>query len=168
MKRSVKFFSLLLSVLILLQIPLSAGAFEISAMTQEQWDTYYASLCDDNTLPTLCVGANETQLNITWHADKSTASPRVRLATNDQMTDAVEFTGATIPAENDTQLVCRVTMTGIEPDTAYYYQWYTGSGWSERASYTSKSFDSYKALVVGDIQIGDVVHFVTIRQTVHQ
>ena len=45
-------------------------------------------------------------------------------------------------------------MTGIEENSTYYYQWYTDSGWSEAYKYESKGFDSYKMLVVGDIQIG--------------
>lgn len=154
MKKTVRLVSLMLCALMLIQLPLSAGAFEISSMTKEQWDTYYASLADGNTLPTLCVGADETQLNLTWHSDKAAASAKVRLAKNAQMENAVEFTGETVAAENDGQLVCRVTLTGIEENTSYYYQWNTGSGWSETASYTSKAFDGYKALVVGDIQIG--------------
>ena len=62
--------------------------------------------------------------------------------------------GKTTEAENDEQLVCRVEITGLEENTTYYYQWYTGTEWSKACKYETKSFDSHKALVIGDIQIG--------------
>jgi len=70
------------------------------------------------------------------------------------MVGATEFTGETVPSENEEQLVCRVVMTGIEENSTYYYQWYTENGWSEAYKYESKGFDSFKMMLIGDIQIG--------------
>lgn len=124
MKRSFKFLAVLLSVILTLQCAMvsSFAAFDDKSMTKEEWDETYSSLRDENTLPTLCVGADETQLNICWHAAKDKAQPTVRLAKSADMSGYVEFKGETTPAENDEQLVCRVTMTGIEENTTYYYQ----------------------------------------------
>ncbi len=150
-----KITAIVLCFTMLLPFTLSASAgFDTSSLTREEWDDVYSALRDDNTLPMLCVGANETELNICWHADKETASPQVRLSKCYDMTDAVVFNGETTPAETEQQLVCRVTITGIEENTTYYYQWYGDNGWSEAYKYTSNSFDSYKMMVVGDIQIG--------------
>ncbi len=155
MKKTFKILSVFMSVLLLIQGTFSASAaFDNHSLTQDEWNGVYAENIGKNDLPTLCVGADETQLNICWHADKSTATPKVRMADNKAMTGAVTFEGETTPAENDTQLVCRVTMTGIEENSTYYYQWYTDNGWSEAYKYESKGFDSYKLMVVGDIQIG--------------
>ncbi|MBQ8016215.1 MAG: metallophosphoesterase family protein [Clostridia bacterium] len=155
MKKAVRFFAVMMALLMLMQAPfVSSGAFDDHSMTQEEWNKLYADLRDENTLPTLCVGADETQLNITWHAAKDKAQAKVRLAKNKSMTDAVVFEGETVEAENDEQLVCRVTMTGIEENTTYYYQWYTEKGWSDAKKYESKGFDEFKMLLVGDIQIG--------------
>ena len=153
MKRTIKTLALVLAMLMLMQ-SFSVAAFDDKGMTEDEWKELYASLRDENTLPTLCVGADETELNICWHADKDTATPKVRMADNKEMADATVFEGETTPAENEEQLVCRVTMTGIEENSTYYYQWYTDSGWSKAEKYESKGFDSYKMLVVGDIQIG--------------
>ena len=153
MKRTIKTLALALVMLMLMQ-SFSVAAFDDKGMTKDEWKALYASLRDENTLPTLCVGADETELNICWHADKDTATPKVRMADNKAMADATVFEGETTPAENEEQLVCRVTMTGIEENSTYYYQWYTDSGWSKAEKYESKGFDSYKMLVVGDIQIG--------------
>ena len=67
----------------LLQICVFAFAdFNAPALTKPEWDSYYASLKDDNTLPMLCVGANESEVSLCWHADKDTAVAQVRLADN--------------------------------------------------------------------------------------
>lgn len=154
MKRTKKFTALFLAALLLLLNTLSASAFDDHSMTNEEWQELYNSQITENTLPALCVGANETELNICWHADRAAAIPKVQLSKNADMTDAVVFTGETTPAENEAQLVCRVTLTGIEENTVYYYQWYTDNGWSEAYKYESKGFTNFKMLVMGDIQIG--------------
>lgn len=156
MKRTFRILSVLLSVILALQCVLfsSSAAFDDKSMTKEEWDNTYSSLRDENTLPTLCVGADETQLNVCWHAAKDKADPKVRLAKSADMSGYVEFAGETTPAETEEQLVCRVTMTGIEKNTTYYWQWLGEDGWSETYKYESKGFDSYKMLLVGDIQIG--------------
>ena len=150
--KKIRFVALVMALLMLMQA--SAVAFDDKSMTQAEWDNLYADLRDENTLPMLCVGADETQLNLTWHVAKDKAVAKVKLAKNKSMSGAVVFEGETVPAENDEQLVCRVTMTGIEENTTYYYQWYTENGWSAAKKYESKGFDSYKMLLVGDIQIG--------------
>lgn len=153
MKRTFKTLALVLAMLMLMQA-FGVSAFDDKGMTEAEWKEHYADLCDENTLPTLCVGADETELNICWHADKDTATPKVRMADNKAMANATVFEGETTPSENEEQLVCRVTMTDIKENTTYYYQWYTDSGWSEACKYETKGFDSYKMLVIGDIQIG--------------
>lgn len=143
MKKATKILAMFLSVVLLSQGVFSASAaFDDKSLTQEEWDSVYENLIDENTLPTLCVGADETQLNICWHAAKDKAVPKVRLADNKAMANAKVFEGETTPAENENQLVCRVTMTGIEENSTYYYQWYSESGWSEAYKYESKCFDS--------------------------
>ncbi len=133
---------------------LGTSADTVKKMSREEWDTLYSSLKDDNTLPMLCVGADQTQLGLVWHAPKDTAKAEVKFAKNENMADAVTFTGQIDPADNDAQVVCRVDITGVEENTTYFYQWYTGTEWSEVCEYQSKSFDSYKMMVIGDIQIG--------------
>ena len=90
MKRTFRTLALVLAMLMLMQ-SFSVAAFDSKSMTENEWKELYASLRDENTLPTLCVGANETQLNICWHADKDTAKAKVRLADNKAMQNAVVF-----------------------------------------------------------------------------
>ncbi len=154
MKKSTKIISLLLASLLLFASSFSLSSAENTRVTKEDWQKLYDSKINENTLPSLCVGSDETQLNICWHADKDSAAAKVLFADNAEMLDAVEFTGELTPAENEYQYVCRVTISGIEENSTYYYKWYTDNGWSEAYKYESKSFGSFKMLVVGDIQIG--------------
>ena len=142
------------TMLIFSVFAVSPSAYNTQKLTQEEWNTLYESLKDDNTLPMLCVGADETQLGLVWHAPKETAKAEVKLSKNENMADAVTFSGQIDPADNDTQVVCRVDITGIEENTTYFYQWYTGTEWSEVCEYQSRSADAYKMMVIGDIQIG--------------
>ena len=155
MKKATKVLAIFMTLTLLFQSAFSSSAaFDNRSLTQEEWNAVYADKIDENTLPTLCVGADETELNICWHAAKDKAVAKVMLAKDEAMTNATVFEGETTPAENESQLVCRVTMTGIEENTTYYYKWYSENGWSEAYKYESKSFDSYKMMVIGDIQIG--------------
>ena len=153
MKKTV---SVLISAVMLLQMSVgSTAAFNAPKLEKEEWDMYYSSLIEENTLPTLNVGADQTQINLCWHCDKDKAEAKVELATSSDMSDAKTFTGTTTASENDTQVVCRVTVTGLEEKTTYYYRWYTENGWSEPERYETKSFGDHKAMVVGDIQIAE-------------
>lgn len=154
MKNILRAISLVLAISLISGCLVSAGAFDSMPLTQEQWQERYESLIGENTLPLLCVGSDETELNLTWHAAKDAAYPEVKLSKNADMSGAVTFSGETAEAENEEQLVCRVTMTGIEENTVYYYSYHSEKGWSEPAKYESKGFDSYKMMVIGDIQIG--------------
>ncbi len=153
MKKKIAFF---LSVVMLFQLSFgSMAAFNAPYLDKENWDMLYQSQVEDNTLPMLNVGADETQVSLCWHTDKDTAKAEVKVSNSSDMSDAKTFTGTTTPAENDSQVVCRVTVTGLTENTSYFYQWYTDNGWSEVKNYETKSFTDHKALVVGDIQIAE-------------
>ena len=127
-----KFLALILSAILVISVfSMNASAYSTEKLTQEEWDTLYSSLKDDNTLPMLCAGADETQLGLVWHAPAIPAKAEVRVSKNSDMSDYVTFTGQIDPSENKEQVVCRVDITGIEENTTYFYQWYTGEKWSE-------------------------------------
>lgn len=150
-----KIIALLLSFILVFQLSVvSFAAFDAPKLSQAEWDKLYNSLKDDNTLPMLCVGADETEVRLVWHADKDAAKPEVKIGKGEAMKNVKTFKGETAEAENEEQVVCRVTVSGLEENTTYYYQWHTGEKWSEKCKYETKSFTSHKAIVIGDIQIG--------------
>ncbi len=134
---------------------IASADFTAPKLTRDEWDSLYNSYYPYNNLPMLCVGADETEVSLCWHSDKTNAVAAVRFSENEDMTDYKEFSGIKTDAEKDTQVVCRVTISGIKENTTYYYQWHTGTEWSEVCKYESKSFGKHKALVVGDIQIAE-------------
>ena len=67
-----KLVAIALSLAMLLGIGVVSFAdFNAPKLTKEEWTGYYMSLRDENTLPTLNVGADETQVSLCWHADKA-------------------------------------------------------------------------------------------------
>lgn len=134
----------------------SSAAFEAPLLNRDEWNALYTESIEGNTLPMLCVGADETEVSLCWHADKNEAMAEVLLSESEEMANAKTFSGQTTAAENNTQLVCRVTVDGLKENTTYYYQWNTGKNWSEICKFETKSFTNHKVMIVGDIQISEV------------
>ncbi len=152
-----KMISIVIGIIMITQTMLTANCdFHAPKLSKEEWEGIYSSLSTDNDLPTLNVGADETQVSLCWHADADKAVSEVRLAKNADMSDFLTFKGETTPAEKDSQVVCRVLITNLEENTTYYYQWNTGNGWSKAYKYETKSFGDHKVMVVGDIQITEI------------
>lgn len=149
-----KIIALVLCLTLFFQFGIQAFAeFNAPALTQEEWDVLYSENIEKNDLPTLNVGADETQVSLCWHSDADKAVAEVRLSENENMENSVTFKGITTAAEKPEQVVCRVTITGLEENTTYYYQWHTGYNWSKAYKYETKSFSAHKAIIVGDIQV---------------
>lgn len=151
-----KFLAIILTISLVLSANVLAFAdFNAPKLTRDEWNMLYNSNYPYNNLPMLCVGSNESEVSLCWHADKSDANPCVRLSLNDDMSDYKEFTGKITAAEKDSQVVCRVAITDLKENTVYYYQWNIGKEWSNIYKYETKAFGNHKALVVGDIQIAE-------------
>ena len=152
-----KFISLLIGIIMTTQtIIIGNSEFNAPTLSQDEWNEVYSSLSNSNDLPTLNVGSDETQVSLCWHADSDKAVAEVRLAKNAEMNDYISFKGTITPAEKDSQVVCRVTISGLVENTTYYYQWHTGNEWSKVYKYETKSFGDHKMMIVGDIQITEV------------
>ena len=113
-----KALSIILGV-ILAVIPCAVAfaAFDAPKLNRKEWDDLYTKNLDNNTIPMLCVGEDETQVSLCWHAGKSEANATVRLSEKEDMSEAKTFTGKTTDAENAQQLVCRVTISGLKENT---------------------------------------------------
>lgn len=123
-------------------------------MSQAEWDAYWETVKGDNTQIALNPGSDETELNFNWHSDVSLKIPRIRISKNADMSDYTEFKGTSLLADNKQQ-TNRVTVTGLEENTKYYYSYSLGkNNWSEPQFYRTLSSKSFKALFISDVQCG--------------
>lgn len=119
---------------------------------KNNWDTYSSNYENVSLTP----GSNESQLNFAWYS-KTQETAKVKIAKNEKMSDAVEFTGSqeTAVEINSTQYYSnKVTVKNLEENTTYYYQVFKNGNWEEPVTYETKSFSDFSFLYVGDPQIG--------------
>ena len=130
------------------------GSAEWTAWTQE-WNT----VATDYTQVSLTPGADETELNFAWYSQDngSAATPVVHFGTNRNSLRAYTGTAGDV----DTSLTGgvayhynHVTVTGLTPNTTYYYTVEKNGVQTEVETYQTRSFDTVKMLYVGDPQIG--------------
>ena len=130
------------------------GSAEWTAWTQE-WNTVAA----DYTKVSLTPGADETELNFAWYSldNGSAATPVVHFGTDRNSLQSYTGTAGDV----DTSLTGgvayhynHVTVTGLEPNTTYYYTVEKNGVQTEVETYETRSFDTVKMLYVGDPQIG--------------
>ena len=130
------------------------GSAEWTAWTQE-WNTVAA----DYTKVSLTPGADETELNFAWYSldNGSAATPVVHFGTDRNSLQSYTGTAGDV----DTSLTGgvayhynHVTVTGLEPNSTYYYTVEKNGVQTEVETYETRSFDTVKMLYVGDPQIG--------------
>ena len=130
------------------------GSDEWTAWTQE-WNT----VATDYTQVSLTPGADETELNFAWYSQDngSAATPVVHFGTDRNNLRSYTGTAGAV----DTSLTDgvayhynHVTVTGLAPNTTYYYTVEKNGAQTEAETYQTRSFDTVKMLYVGDPQIG--------------
>ena len=121
----------------------------------EEWNT----VATDYTQVSLTPGEDETELNFAWYSldNGSAATPVVHFGTSRNSLTAYTGTAGDV----DTSLTGgvayhynHVTVTGLEPNTTYYYTVEKNGEQTEVETYETQSFDTVKMLYVGDPQIG--------------
>lgn len=133
-----------------------------------KWKTEWETVKTDYQKVAITVGADETKLNFSWYS-KTQETPKVRVALSKDMKGAVEFTGTqdktpkyisaegksvATAEEGEAYYASKVSTEGVAENTTYYYQYFQNGEWSEAIEFTTQDFDSYKALLFGDPQIG--------------
>ena len=128
----------------------------------DAWQAYkdnWENLSSDYTKVSLTPGKDETELNFAWYSKKgdSEGTPVVHFGTDESALD--EFTGTVADVDQsltgDTAYEYNyVTVTGLKPETTYYYTVERNGEQSDVVEYTTKKTDTVKMLYVGDPQIG--------------
>ena len=128
-----------------------------SATKWEQWKNNWAAYSSNYEHVSLTPGADETQLNYAWYSH-TVETPKVRVATKQNMDGAIEFEGTQTEAvtiDGVKYYSNKVIVKNLKEDTNYYYQVMQNGKWQDAEVYTTKSFSEFSFLYVGDPQIGD-------------
>lgn len=127
-----------------------------SATKWNQWKSNWASYSSNYEHVSLTPGADETQLNYAWYSH-TVETPKVRVATKQNMDGAIEFEGTQTEAvtiDGVKYYSNKVIVKNLKADTNYYYQVMQNGKWQDTETYTTKSFSEFSFLYVGDPQIG--------------
>ena len=127
-----------------------------SATKWEQWKNNWAAYSSNYEHVSLTPGADETQLNYAWYSH-TVETPKVRVATKQNMEGAIEFEGTQTEAvtiDGVKYYSNKVIVKNLKEDTNYYYQVMQNGKWQDAEVYTTKSFSEFSFLYVGDPQIG--------------
>ncbi len=106
----------------------------------------------------LSVGANETQMNFTWHCTASDAGSLL-IAMESKLVDGAMPAGAasyeaSSAENNDGKYTNKVTVTGLTAGTTYAYQIVNGETVSEINTFTTDDGGKFSFAFVADPQIG--------------
>ncbi len=123
------------------------------------WDANWADTAADFTKVSLTPGADDTQLNFAWYSEKSdsAATPVVHFGTDKDNLETFEGTAGDVDQEltgDKAYEYNHVTVTGLEPETTYYYIVEKNGQQTDVCEYKTQKTDTVKMLYVGDPQIG--------------
>ena len=122
----------------------------------------FLTICSIATVCTkvsLTPGADDTQLNFAWYSEKSdsAATPVVHFGTDKDNLETFEGTAGDVDQEltgDKAYEYNHVTVTGLEPETTYYYTVEKNGQQTDVCEYKTQKTDTVKMLYVGDPQIG--------------
>ena len=125
----------------------------------QAWTEGWAARATDYTQVSLTPGADETQLNFAWYSKDAdgAATPVVHFGTDRNNLASFEGTSAAVDSsltDGEAYSYNHVTVTGLQPNTTYYYSVEKSGAETEVQTYTTGDFESAQILYVGDPQIG--------------
>lgn len=125
----------------------------------QAWTEGWATLAADYTQVSLTPGADETQLNFAWYSKDAdgAATPVVHFGTDRNNLASFEGASAAVDSsltDGEAYSYNHVTVTGLQPNTTYYYTVEKSGAETEVQTYTTGDFESAQILYVGDPQIG--------------
>ncbi len=125
----------------------------------QAWTEGWAALAADYTQVSLIPGADETQLNFAWYSKDAdgAATPVVHFGTDRNNLASFEGASAAVDSsltDGEAYSYNHVTVTGLQPNTTYYYTVEKSGAETEVQTYTTGDFESAQILYVGDPQIG--------------
>lgn len=118
----------------------------------ESWSKYFDEYVTTYGNPLMSPGSNDTERNFSWYSPKNSKNCAVVISENEDMSNSVSFKGKTTKTpEGDN--VNKVTVSGLEEDTTYYYKCVTSASESAVAKFTTISDNEFTAMYVTDIHV---------------
>ncbi|MGL5312668.1 MAG: fibronectin type III domain-containing protein, partial [Peptostreptococcaceae bacterium] len=124
-----------------------------NSISWQQWREEWEKIKDDWTQLSLTPGKNASELNLAWYSLEGESLPKVKIGTKMDMSDSKEFDGTQSKAVKG-YMSNKITITGLQENTSYYYSYGTEGKWSEPVLYKTQSTDKFGFILVGDPQIG--------------
>lgn len=125
-----------------------------------KWEKEWENIKNDWTQISLTPGSDESQLNFAWYSLATDSSiPKLKIGKGKKMEEMKEYTAvqtdATKDEKNDISYKSnKVTVTGLEENTTYYYSYQINGKWSAVEKYQTQSAKKFSFIYVGDPQIG--------------
>ena len=128
----------------------------------DAWQAYkdnWETLASDYTKVSLTPGKDDTELNFAWYSEKTDkeGTPVVHFGTDKDALETFDGTAGDVDQSLTGDKAYEynyVTVTGLQPETTYYYTVERNGEQSEPVEYTTGKNDSVQILYVGDPQIG--------------
>ena len=125
----------------------------------QAWTAGWEALAADYTQVSLTPGANETELNFAWYSKDAdgAATPVVHFGADQNNLAAFEGVSAAVDSSltgGEAYSYNHVTVTGLQPNTTYYYTVEKSGVQTQAQTYVTGDFTSAQILYVGDPQIG--------------
>jgi Bacterial surface proteins containing Ig-like domains len=120
------------------------------------WKTKWDSVKNNYEQISLTPGSTASSLNFAWYSQMSDQA-NVRISATKDMNNVKTFNGTSDSNKvisGTTYYANKVSVTGLDSNKVYYYQFYVDGAWSEVKKFETKSTDKFSFLYVGDPQIG--------------
>lgn len=114
----------------------------------DAWKTEWEGISQDWTQVSITPGADETRMNFAWYSREG-ENAGFRYGKTADLSDGAAVTVTSIAAQEGYQSN-RVTLTGLAPNTTYYYQ----AGDKEICKVETRDPKAFSFIFVGDPQIG--------------
>ena len=117
----------------------------------EAWTENWETTASDYTKVSLIPGKDDTELNFAWYSKKtdSAATPVVHFGTDKENLEVFEGTSGDVDQDLTGDLTYEynhVTVTGLKPETTYYYTVENNGEQTDVCEYTTKSTDRVQIL----------------------